>query len=105
VRALRVTLVCEESATYKQGTDTRTEKRCVYRADVCRAADFAIDKDRAWEARGELAVPGTAMHSFKADHNEVRWELVVEAELAGLPKYKQEYSLVVRPPQGRGVRS
>ncbi|HZY90590.1 MAG TPA: DUF3592 domain-containing protein [Gemmataceae bacterium] len=105
VRALRVTLVCEESATYKQGTDTRTEKRCVYRAEVCRAADFTIDMDRAWEARGELAVPGTAMHSFKADHNEVRWELVVEAELAGLPEYKQEYSLVVRPPQGRGVRS
>ena len=105
VKALRVTLVCEESATYRQGTDTRTEKRSVYRADVCRADDFAIEKDRPFEARGELAVPGTAMHSFKADHNEVRWELVVEAELAGLPKYRQEYPLVVRPPQGRGGRA
>jgi hypothetical protein len=105
VRALRVTLVCEESATCKQGTDTRTEKRCVCRADLIRAADFTIEKDRPWEARGELAVPGTAMHSFKADHNEVRWELVLRAELAGLPDYQQEYVLVVRPPQGRGGRA
>jgi hypothetical protein len=105
VRALRVTLVCEESATYRQGTDTRTEKRCVYRGDVHRAADFAVEKDRPYEARGELAVPRTAMHSFKAGHNEVRWELEVEAELAGLPKYRQEYPLVVRPPQGRGGES
>jgi hypothetical protein len=104
VSFLRVTLVCEESATYRQGTDTRTEKRCVYRGDVHRAARFAVEQDRPYEARCELAVPRSAMHSFKADHNEVRWKLVVEAELEGLPDYRQKYPLVVRPPQGRGGR-
>jgi hypothetical protein len=105
VQSLRVTLLCEESATYRHGTDTRTETRRVYRGDVHRAANFAIDPDRPHEVRCELAVPGTAMHSFKAEHNEVRWQLLVEAELAGLPHYRQEYPLVVRPPQGRGGRA
>lgn len=99
VSFLRVTLVCEESARYRQGTDTRTEKRCVHRA-----ARFAVEQDRPYEARCELAVPRSAMHSFRSDHNEVRWALVVEAELEGLPDCRQEYPLVVRPPQAGGGR-
>ena len=105
VQFLRVTLVCEESATYRQGTDTRTEKRCVFRGDVHRAARFAIDRDRPYEGRFDLEVPRTAMHSFRAAHNEVLWRLVVEAELEGLPAYRQEYPLVVRPSPRREGRS
>ena len=105
VESLHVTLVCEESAKYRQGTDTRTEKRCVFRGDVHCAARFAIDRERPYEGRWELAVPGTAMHSFRSAHNEVCWKVVVEAELEGLPRYSQEYPLVVRPPLRREERS
>ena len=40
VNRLRVSLVCEEVATYRQGTDTRTETREVFRQELFRREQF-----------------------------------------------------------------
>ena len=31
------------------------------------------------------------MHSFKSDHNEVQWKLVVRADLAGWPSFERRF--------------
>ena len=45
-------------------------------------------------------MPAGAMHSFKADHNEINWSLVVEGDVAGWPDYKRSFSVIVCPASG-----
>lgn len=101
VNSLSVLLVCEEEATYRQGTNTRTESRQVYQQEVFRREDFDIHRGMPFEAECELDVPAGAMHSFKADHNEVNWKLVVRGDVAGWPDYQRAFPVIVRPGNGK----
>jgi hypothetical protein len=101
VNSLEVLLVCEEAATYRQGTDTRTETREVYRRELLRHEDFKVRHGLPFEAECELAVPPAAMHSFKADHNEVNWKLVVRGDAAGWPDYRRAFPVIIHPANGR----
>ena len=42
--AVRVSLICEESATYRQGTNTRTETQEVYRKELFCRDEFQIER-------------------------------------------------------------
>jgi hypothetical protein len=98
LRVLRVTLVCEEAARYRQGTDTRTETRCVYRRVLLHEKEAAAGPNAPFVGSAEVTIPPGAMHSFQAAHNDVRWEVAVHGEPAGLPKFDRKFSLVVAPP-------
>jgi hypothetical protein len=100
VNALSVSLVCEEKATYRQGTDTRTESREVHRADLFRREAFEVQDGLPFEAEFDLAVPPGAMHSFKAPHNEIRWKVVVTGDVARWPDYTRCFPVVIRPTCG-----
>jgi len=52
------------------------------------------------EARAELRLPRGAMHSFLAEHNQVRWKLVVRGDIAGWPTFEREFPIVVQPSKG-----
>ncbi len=99
IKALRVSLACEEAATYRQGTNARTETRQVYRQELFRREDFEIS-GQPFESDIELSLPAGAMHSFAADHNEINWTLVVEGEAAGWPNYRRAFPVIVRPAAG-----
>jgi len=101
VNSLEVLLVCEEEATYRQGTDTRTETRQVHRQEVFRREGFEVHRGLPFESECELVVPAGAMHSFKADHNEINWKVVVKGDVAGWPDYKRSFPVVIRPANGR----
>jgi len=98
--AFTVSLVSEEEATYRQGTDTRVERRTVFRQEIFRREGFEIHRGTPLEVACELDVPGRAMHSFRARHNEVRWKLTVEGRLAGWPGYRRDFPVIVRPGNG-----
>jgi hypothetical protein len=104
LNALRVSLVCEEGATYRQGTDTRTESQEVYRQELLRRDAFRIQSGLPLEAEIELAVPAGAMHSFKAEHNEINWTLAVEGDVANWPNYKRAFPVIIRPANGHAGR-
>jgi len=104
MNSLAVLLVCQETATFRQGTDTRTEAREVYRQEVFRRDGFEVRHGLPFEAQCELAVPAGAMHSFKADHNEVNWKLVVSGNVAGWPDYQRTFQLIIHPANGRTNR-
>jgi hypothetical protein len=97
---LQMHVVCEEVATYRQGTDTRTETREVYGGDVFRGDNFEIRGGMPFEADVELSVPRQAMHSFAAEHNEIHWTLVVEGNAAGWPAFRRAFPVIVCPPHG-----
>lgn len=97
VKSLGVSLVCEEKATYRQGTNTRSESRRVYRQPLLERTDFEIHPGAPFESECELALPAGAMHSFKSEHNEINWKIVVRGEVAGWPKYERSFPIVVYP--------
>ena len=100
INVLRVSLVCEEAATYRQGTNTRTESQPVYRQELFRREAFQIESGTPFETEFDLHVPVGAMHSFKADHNEINWVLTVEGDLSNWPSYKRSFPVIVRPANG-----
>jgi hypothetical protein len=103
MNSLRVVLVCNESATFRQGTDTRTERRCVYEQTIFVREGFEIDPATPFEHEWKLQIPQGSMHSFKSAHNEIRWQLSVQGNVAGWPDFARDYPLIVYPP--RAVRA
>ena len=97
VRSLEVTLVCEEEATFRQGTDTRTERRRVHEQSVLLRENFEILPSAPFEDQGELNFPKNVMHSFQADHNAVYWKLVVHGVVEKWSNFERKFPLVVYP--------
>ncbi len=94
---LEIDLVCEEQATYRQGTDTRTERRRVFQQRIFERRQFDIPQGMPFEQQCRIEIPADAMHSFLADHNEVQWKFVVRGEVHGWPRYERSFPIVVFP--------
>jgi hypothetical protein len=101
INSLSLSLVCQEKATYRQGTNTRTELRPVYRQDLFRRDNFEIPPGLPFETNCLLTVPPGVMHSFKSGHNAVDWTLVVEGDIANWPDFKRAFSVIIYPANGR----
>ena len=97
---LRVSFVCEEIATFRQGTNTRTETREVYRQELLRRHQVEHSKGVPFEADIDLDLPPCIMHSFASRHNEIHWTLVVDGRREGKPDYKRAFPVIVRPAAG-----
>jgi hypothetical protein len=101
INSLSLSLVCQEKATYRQGTNTRTELHPVYRQDLFRRDNFEIPPGLPFETNCLLTVPPGAMHSFKSGHNAIDWTLVVEGDIANWPDFKRAFSVIIYPANGR----
>ena len=95
--SLELLLVCEEEATYRHGTDTRTETRRVHQQTVFRREGFEVRRGVPFEAECELAAPIGVMHSFKSEHNEVNWRLIVKGDAVGWPDFERSFPVIVYP--------
>lgn len=99
-RSLTVSLVCDEIATFNEGTDTRTSTEEVFRQILHRERRFRIDPERPYEKDFTFKLPEDAMHSLVAPHNEVRWSLEVHGAPVRWPEFRRRFRLCVYP---RGV--
>jgi hypothetical protein len=100
MRSLEVWLACREEATYRQGTNARTETREVRRLAVFRREAVAIRPGERFQAECSVRVPADAMHSFRADHNEIIWSLVVRGDVVGRHAFSRAFPVVVHPLAG-----
>ncbi len=98
LRSLELFLVCEEEATYRQGTDVRTSSCVVLEESLFRRDDFSIDPGTPFELESSFCVPPQAIHSFCSPHNRVLWKLVVRAEVEAWPILVRAFPLVIYPP-------
>jgi hypothetical protein len=101
INSIEVSLVCLEEATYREGTNARTETREVYRQPLLRREAVEIRRSGPLEAECDLGVPPAAMHSFQAGHNEINWKIIVQGEIAGWPGYQRAFPVVIHPGQAR----
>ena len=97
VRSLTVSLVCEEIATYRQGTDARTATVETRRELLHQARFVKSALGKPYECEFEVALPPDAPHSFVSPHNEVRWSLEVAVGSPGWPNILRRYRLCVYP--------
>ncbi len=102
MNSLQVFLVCEEQATYRQGTDTRTDVRSVYQEPVLTAQQFEIVPAKPFESPCRVCIPAAAMHSFKSDHNEIGWKLLVRADDVRGRDYQRAFPVIVHPAASGG---
>jgi hypothetical protein len=105
IRSLAAQLVCEEEATFRQGTNVRTEKCCVYWEEIFRRENVEIEPGTPFEHQDRFTVPVECMHSFKSENNAVAWSLVVEGDTVGWSTFRRKFPVVVYPAaNGSGAR-
>jgi hypothetical protein len=100
VRSFEALLVCEEEASYLQGTDARTARQRVYQQRVVYREAVDVEPGHPLECDCVLKVPRTAMHSFKSQHNEIKWKLLVRAEMSGWTDFEKGFPMIVHPEPG-----
>jgi hypothetical protein len=90
---LRISLEGREEATYRRGTNTRTDHHVFYRVllgDVTRPMDIAVGK-------AMMTIPAGTMHTLSAPNNAIVWSLKLHGEIDGRPDIKEEFPIVVPP--------
>jgi hypothetical protein len=75
----------------------RTEQARVYSQQLLHREQVELLPQAAFEDQCDVAIPNHCMHSFKAEHNEVRWRLSVRGDIAGWPPFERSFPIVVCP--------
>lgn len=82
-----------ESATYRRGTNTVTDK-CIFHREALiettRATAHAND-------RLQITIPNASMHSFTSANNKILWQIQLEGDIRLWPDIKENYPITVRP--------
>ncbi|MCE9631591.1 MAG: hypothetical protein K8S94_12865 [Planctomycetia bacterium] len=100
--SLEMTLELEEQATFRQGTDTRTERLTVWRQPIHAWHDLSLAPGTRFEGRATVTIPEAAMHSFASEHNAARWSIAVRGTSVRWPPFTRTFPLVVFPAESRG---
>ncbi len=98
LQVFRVLLVCYEVAVFRQGTDERTETQLVFARELLRLQDVTVTAAEPLEREVSLRIPPGAMHSFRAAHGEIRWEVVVQGAPQLWPEFRREFPVLIYPP-------
>lgn len=89
-------LICDEWVQYKQGTDTRTRTHSLYEVQLPRHTVVTGESQADYESKIEVAAE--APPTFLAKHNRVRWRLIVQLKVPGIPRTcESEFHLNVVP--------
>lgn len=97
LRRFEVTLVCEEEATFRHGTDTRKESCRVSEQTIVAQDDFEVVRGVPFEVNCNIQLADDVMHSFKSAHNEVNWRFIVSGQVQGWPDFERSFPVLVYP--------
>ncbi len=104
LRSLKLMLSCDESATFREGTDVRIEKRRVSMQKVLQCVPTEVVPGAPFVHQGEMVLAKDVMHSFQAKSNSIRWNLIVQGELEKGGHFEREFPIVVFPVAGHEER-
>ena len=93
IEHLEITIEGREEATYRRGTDSRTDTEIFARilvADARHGLEIA-------RGSGHVRIPDDTMHSFVGDHNKVVWVVKLHGEILRWPDVDEEFEIAVRP--------
>lgn len=93
IRKLTLSLVGEESATYRHGTSTMTDTSRFHQqilTETTRPTDMV-------SGRIDTALPERSMHSWKASNNKIEWTVTVHGEIPFFPDINDKFPVEVLP--------
>ncbi len=90
---LAIILEGYESATYRRGTDTVTDREAFASFELADTPTGTIPPRGA----AEIAIPGDTMHSFASANNAVIWSLSVHGDIPRWPDVDESFQIEVRP--------
>ena len=102
-RSIELGLEIEEQATFRQGTDTRTQRLVVRRERIAGWQRVRAVPGGRFEARVSVTIPPGAMHSFASENNSVQWRVVVRGQPDRWPEFVRVFPVVVFPGSIRAV--
>ncbi len=97
LKKIDVILNCVELATFRDGTDLRSESKKVFGKRVFRKRGIEVQQGQPLEAEFEIGIAEDAMHSFSSANNQVIWNLSVLITSRGWPDQLRTFSLLVGP--------
>ncbi|MCC5805769.1 MAG: DUF3592 domain-containing protein [Opitutales bacterium] len=93
VQHLSVLLEGRESATYRRGTRSVTDRALFHREVI-----FETNQPLSHREGGTvLTVPAESMHTFEGGNNRIEWTLVVRGKIPLWPNVNDSYPVTVRP--------
>lgn len=98
LRKLRVSLVCDEEATFREGTDVRVERRRVVDRDILAEESVRIVPATPLVRWATIHCDDHAMHSFQSVSNAIHWGIHVRGIMADGTDFTREFSIVIFPP-------
>lgn len=96
---LRIFLIGIESASYRQGTSTRTETN-----EFCRKELFhTSEADQIAEGFTLAKIPEDLMYTFTGSNNKVQWYTELVAEIRRWPDVRDRFEIKIYPPRLDGA--
>lgn len=93
---ITVRFLFRESASYSQGTTTRTDTNDQVLSEW-EQPRIHFEANQSIQLEQALHVPAGAMHSFSATHNKLQYLVAVHVAIVGWPDFKEEYEVQVAP--------
>ena len=93
IQRLIITLKAEEVATYRRGTDTRTDRHVFHQETLLETRDHA----QMQTGNVTVQIPGDSMHTFNAGNNKIEWKLELHGEIPRWPDVKLDFPITVLP--------
>jgi hypothetical protein len=94
IAELAIELEGEESATYRQGTTTRTDKSVFFQQSVVKTSEpTEISKGFSL-----VTLPNDTMHSFQGERNAIAWQIRVRGKIRFWPDIHDTFSITIYPP-------
>ncbi len=96
-RGLTVSLICEEIAIFRQGTDTRIASVEVYRDILLQEKSIKVSYGKPLQKDFQFMIPGEGPVSFTSPHNEVRWAIEIVVGHKRRPEVRRLFPICVYP--------
>jgi hypothetical protein len=95
--SLKLSLVCEEHATYQEGTNLRNEVRKVHEQEILLNDPVEVTPQSPFSHVCEFVVSDNVMHSFQSSSNSVRWNIVLQGEMIRGSTFQRDFPVLVFP--------
>lgn len=96
-KRLDVFICCEEVARYLQGTNSICNRREVFLRTLFTKFDVEVPARAEATCVFSTTLPLGVAPSFKAEHNELAWRIVVQMVLADGGTFRRDFGVVVYP--------